>query len=654
MGSSYSVNQREKVKLNALNEHYMVISFNPDGTVIDANEKFVTLSGYSLKDIVGKHHKIFCEPKYTKSEDYINFWKELNSGETKTAEFRRIKKNGESIYIHASYQPLIDENGNVFEIFKLAQDITKQKLESLNNSGQIEAINKSQAVIEFDLDGIILDANEKFLDAMDYKLEEIKGKHHSIFVESSYKNSDEYKKFWQKLREGEFDTGKYKRVGKNGKNVWIQATYTPILDIDKKPVKIIKFAQDITQFEKIKKDDLTNFYTKEKLILDIEESENCSLAIIDIDDYSYFLDFYGEDFGNKLIVEFSKILRKLFDDKFEIYRVNLAKFGILNTKYSKLEFLEILQSVLKTFKKSFLDLEVKKFHLFTTCGVSFEENKKLLSTTERVHKYAKKSSKNIVVYSKDLDIEGEFEKNILWTEKIKSALEEDRIKVFYQPIYNNKTEKIDKYEALVRLEDTDGIIHSPFFFLDVAKKSKQYLDISKVVIEKSFKKFQNNSYEFSINLTVEDICDNDLNRYLINKINEYNIGNRLVIEIVESEKITTYDTVFDFIAKVKKLGCKIAIDDFGSGYSNFEYLSKINADFVKIDGSIIKDILEDTTSLEILKSILSFCKKIDIKTIAEFISSKELQEKIESLGVDYSQGFYLGKPEENLLETADK
>lgn len=187
---------RKNAVKNAINEHYAVISFKVDGTIKDANEKFLNLFGYKLDEIVDKHHKIFCEEEYIKSNKYKKFWNDLSNGKVQTEEFKRIKKNGESVFIQASYQPLKNEYNQVFEILKFAQDITNRKLQSLNYEAQINAINKSQATIEFDTNGIILTANDNFLKSMGYELNELIGKHHSIFCEKDYINSNEYKTFW--------------------------------------------------------------------------------------------------------------------------------------------------------------------------------------------------------------------------------------------------------------------------------------------------------------------------------------------------------------------------------------------------------------------------------------------------------------------------
>ncbi len=239
-------NTEEKAKLQAIQNNFAVISFKADGTILHANENFLNAMGYNLNEIVGKHHKIFCESNFVNSNKYKEFWQKLERGETQTSEFKRIKKDGEYIFIQASYTPIKDKTGKVYKIIKFAQDITKRKLQNLDYLGQIEAIGKSQAVIEFDMKGIILKANENFLITMQYKLEDIIGKHHSIFCEDSYKNSNDYKNFWQKLNEGKFDAGEYLRIGNNSKKVWIQATYNPIMGADGKPFKVVKYATDIT------------------------------------------------------------------------------------------------------------------------------------------------------------------------------------------------------------------------------------------------------------------------------------------------------------------------------------------------------------------------------------------------------------------------
>ncbi|MFZ6647982.1 methyl-accepting chemotaxis protein [Undibacterium sp. TJN25] len=231
----------------ALNRVQALIEFELDGTILHANENFLNTLGYTLDEVRGKHHSIFCEPEYVKSSEYKQFWATLARGEFDQGDYKRIGKQGQEVWISASYNPIIDAKGKPYKVIKFATDVTAEKLKSAENLGKINAIDKAQAVIEFDMNGLVLDANSNFLDIMGYPLEDIKGEHHKMFVDREFAASAEYKRFWQKLNRGEFDSGRYKRIGSDGREVWIQATYNPILDLNGKPYKVVKFAIDISE-----------------------------------------------------------------------------------------------------------------------------------------------------------------------------------------------------------------------------------------------------------------------------------------------------------------------------------------------------------------------------------------------------------------------
>ncbi len=241
------INSDLEGKISALNKSQAVIEFNTDGTIITANDNFLSTMGYTLAEIKGKHHSMFAETEYASSSEYRNFWDKLRGGEFNLGEYKRIGKGGKEVWILASYNPILNMNGKVFKVVKLATDITKQKLVTADYKGQLDAISKAQAIIEFDMSGNIITANKNFLDAMGYSLPEVQGKNHSMFVDDTYAQSQEYKQFWEKLRHGEFDTKAYKRIGKGGKEVWIQASYNPIFDMNGKPFKVVKFASVITK-----------------------------------------------------------------------------------------------------------------------------------------------------------------------------------------------------------------------------------------------------------------------------------------------------------------------------------------------------------------------------------------------------------------------
>ncbi len=241
-----SPRQSYKPIVDAISKSQAVIEFKLDGTIITANENFLNTMGYSLSEIQGGKHSIFVDPEYARSEEYISFWASLRNGEYKSAEFKRFAKDGREVWIQASYNPVFDGAGKPIKIIKFATDVTEEKLRRANYEGQVSAIHKSQAVIEFDLDGNIISANENFLTVMGYSLVEVQGRHHSIFVDAEHANTNEYTAFWNGLKAGEFKSGEFKRLDKRGNEVWIQATYNPIIDASGKPLKVVKFASDVT------------------------------------------------------------------------------------------------------------------------------------------------------------------------------------------------------------------------------------------------------------------------------------------------------------------------------------------------------------------------------------------------------------------------
>jgi methyl-accepting chemotaxis protein len=236
-----------KATVDALNRSQAVIEFKTDGTIITANENFLAVLGYTLGEIQGRHHGIFVEESERSSATYRAFWDALKRGEFQVAEYKRIAKGGREIWIQASYNPIKGLDGIPFKVIKFATDVTARKLREADARGQIDAIGKSQAVIEFNLDGTIITANANFLATLGYRLDEIEGRHHSLFVDDKERASPAYRAFWEALKRGEFQAGQYRRIGKGGKEIWIQASYNPIFDLSGKPFKVVKFATDITR-----------------------------------------------------------------------------------------------------------------------------------------------------------------------------------------------------------------------------------------------------------------------------------------------------------------------------------------------------------------------------------------------------------------------
>ena len=235
-----------QLELQALGRSQALISFDPKGHVLDANANFLQVLGYTLDEVKGRHHSLFMDPRQRDTPEYRLFWERLGSGLFDAGQYKRLTKDGREVWLQASYNPVIGADGQVIKVVKVATDVTADKRRTADHEGQLEAISKSQAIIEFDLKGNILTANENFCKTTGYRLDEIQGRHHSLFVEPAYRDSHEYRAFWERLGRGQHDAGQYKRVDKGGREIWIQATYNPILDLNGKPFKVVKYASDVT------------------------------------------------------------------------------------------------------------------------------------------------------------------------------------------------------------------------------------------------------------------------------------------------------------------------------------------------------------------------------------------------------------------------
>ena len=246
MSSNADLDHNEAL-VNAIQLSQGIIEFNMDGTIITANQTFLDLMEYSLAELEGKHHQIFCSKSYRNSQEYKDFWEKMNRGEFDVGEYIRFAKNGEAVYIRASYNPIFNEDGQPYKVIKIASDVTELKQANAEAQGKVTAIDLSQGTIEFAMDGTILTANETFLNTLGYSLDEVKGQHHSMFCDDAYVASDDYAKFWETLRSGNYHRGEFSRLGKNGRQLHIRATYNPILNLKGEPIKVLKIADDISK-----------------------------------------------------------------------------------------------------------------------------------------------------------------------------------------------------------------------------------------------------------------------------------------------------------------------------------------------------------------------------------------------------------------------
>lgn len=392
-------------------------------------------------------------------------------------------------------------------------------------------------------------------------------------------------------------------------------------------------------------DSLTNLPNRTKLIEDLQNLDIKSIAIIDIDSFKEINDFYGHRIGDTILIGIAEIMYKSIsvNKNLNLYKLTADTYCITNINNDEHNFTLMIKKILSSIEKKIFTINQNEIDPTVTAGISYSTKNNKLITADLALQSAKKDRKNYLVFYDELDNINEYQNNMIWTKKLKYALQNDNIIVYYQPLINNKTLEVDKYECLVRMIDEDRII-SPFYFLNISKKSNQYSKITRVVIEKSFKEFQHLPFEFSVNISYEDIEDPSFLTFIKSQLKKYNLSDKVVFEILEDENIKNYDILITFINEIKDLGCKVAIDDFGSGYSNFEHLLKMNIDFLKIDASLIKNIANNQNSYKITRTIIEFAKSLNLKTIAEFVENKEIFEIVKDLGADYSQGYYFSEP----------
>lgn len=395
-------------------------------------------------------------------------------------------------------------------------------------------------------------------------------------------------------------------------------------------------------------DYLTKLPNLNRLIESIENNTVSSLALIDISSFININNFYGNHIGNNVLKELASLLISYCSlNGFSPYRVHSDIFAVATNGLNTAVFESLIKDLqYKIHSNCFIESNHKIYINTTVSVTSMKHN--VYENASMTLEYAKTHKIPFLVYNEDLKIEDAIKHNLIWTSKIRTAINNNKIIPYYQPIYNNSATKIDRFEVLMRLIDEDGQIITPYMFLDIAKKANLYKSLTKIIIEKAFNNFRNSDFKFSINLSSEDIIDENIRNFIYDKLDNFDHPQNVIFEIVESEGIENYDIVIEFINEIKKYKTEIAIDDFGTGFSNFHYLFKLNVDCIKIDGSIIQQINEEKAAKLVAETIVDFAKRMGITTVAEYVSNEEIFNKTNELGIDYCQGYFVSKPKENI------
>jgi diguanylate cyclase (GGDEF)-like protein len=397
------------------------------------------------------------------------------------------------------------------------------------------------------------------------------------------------------------------------------------------------------------KDPVTGLPNRNKFEDDVRRmvASKVNFALINIRNFCEINELFGIKEGDRILKTFGNFLRRLAkrENKFaKVYRIRGDRFGLLVTDVSEGEFISMVKRVIARLEQQDFEVGGIKFKLDVVAGIS-RNREQLIIEAEIAEQEAKKRNMDIYVFDMDLgELYKELQKNITIATKLKDALSNDGVIPVFQPIVNLKTGEVEEYEALMRVIDDEGNFLMPGEFLHVAKKISIYSKLSKKLIEKALITAKEKGIKVALNISSEDLSSSSMRDWLIDVIKRYGVANKVCFEIVESEVFNDLRILESFYSRVKDIGAELAIDDFGSGYSNYEYITIVKPDYIKIDGSLISKVVQSREVETLVKHIVLFSKELNIKTVAEFISSEEILEKVKELGVDYGQGFYLGKP----------
>jgi len=406
--------------------------------------------------------------------------------------------------------------------------------------------------------------------------------------------------------------------------------------------------------EQIFKDNLTKLYNRYALSEDLKTNKFAMLALVDIDRLQFINDLYGAEIGNQIIIKVANILSKFaIKHGCKLYRTSGDEFALTHPDISlEQSFAFIAQlSAETTNLQLFLSEINQEINVDTTIGVALKDDN-LLTHADIALKHAKQNHNQYVIYNSSLNSLNKMQDIIEWKNKIELAIANNNIVPVFQPIVD-KNGNILKYETLMRLREIDNgdtKLISPYFFLDTAIKTKLYPQLSYIIVQKTINKLKQSDVTLSVNLTYNDFINPDIIALLADSLEHDDIGNRLIFEIVESENIKDYQILQNFIDKFRKYGVRIAIDDFGAGFSSFQHIIQTAPDYIKIDGSLIKDINTDLSSLTVVKAIIQFSKELGIKVIAEFVHAEHILDILSALGIKEYQGFYFYEPKPYLIE----
>ena len=600
-------------------------------SIVMTDIDILELNGFELIERIKNINKDIVTIIYSSNDDKNSFLKTI-----------QLKIDGYLI-------PPFSEN-NFLEILYKSIANCREKKEKINKQKEnfriqkqfTDLVDKSSIISKTDKNGIITYVNENFCKTSEYSKEELIGKTHNL-VRYPDNPKEVYKDLWNTIKNKKIEwSGVIKNLSKSGKTYYIKTTIKPILDTNGQILEYVSVRSNVN----------TIMSDKKHLIDKIESKNLFLLILIQIEDFEILDRFYNILTVDKIEKMFAFNMLSYLPNAYvfeNIYNIGNGRYALLADFFdfasSETNIIEYLETFVKNIRKSILIVDEIEYDLNIIVSYSF--GKEHLYEDAKCGLDEAINKKMLIKYANDSSIHDHIEakKNMEVIKMVKIALDNYKIVSYFQPIINNKTKIIEKYESLVRLVDEEGNVLSPYAFLDISKKGSYYNKITHRVLENSFKILEHITTKISINLSSLDIEKEETRDILYELLERYSLDtSRIVFELLEDESVKDFAVIKRFIQKVKKLGVMIAIDDFGAGYSNFERLLEFEPDILKIDGSLIKNIANDVYSRNIVETIVSFAKKQNIITIAEFVENEEIFNILYNLGVDYSQGYYFGEP----------
>ncbi len=692
-----------KQKNSIIDEYIFMTISDLEGRILEISQAYLEFTGFEKDEVVGKTHSIFRN-KDTDVKVIENLWNTIIDNKTFKGDIKNYKRSGEEYWIHAIIRPLYDQDKVKIGYMAIKEDITERKrleelsitdaLTTLYNRRYFDQYVKRElkrstwkeekfALVIIDIDffkgyndfyghkegdtalkqvskemkrnedtvfdavfriggeefaAVIINRDDEFIHKCTNKLlKDIE----SLKIRHEKNNVSEYLTI--SMGVVNLDTSKYHINSDDIYNLADENLYKAKEDGRNRVV----FGTDKSYIDSLNNiDSFTRLPNRESLIHDLALLEDESMFIIlHINQVNELGDLYGYDVVNKMILEkVEQIKGILVDEDTYLYNLNYQEFALLVTNKA------LFEKYLSLLKYSIFVDSIEECNIMNkltciaasfTAGIAYG-HQNIFNKADMVLQEAISEKKSYKVYKNNKDIKEEAINRMI---TYKSALHNGNIVPYFQPIVDTVSGKVLKYEALARIKADDGRIVVPNDFLEAAKEDKTFEYFTRQMMQKVFNVYENNNVEISINITYDDICSASMINYIKNRLEKYG-GDNITFELIESEDIKDYTIIEEFIIFVKEYGCKISIDGFGSGYSNFSNIIKLNIDYIKLDGSLIEKINIDENVKQMIEGILIFAKNAKIKTVAECVSSKELADSVKKLGVDYTQGYFYGEPQE--------